>query len=151
MITDNNNNWHYITIKSISRSFRGVTTKNKGDFYCLNCLHSVRTKNKLLNHEKLCTNHKHCEIIMPKECENIINYNSGDKAIHHPHIMSADLETILYGIHSCKPKANNSYTEKTNIHIASGYVFHLVRTYDDNLISSHRGNDCIQKFDCIQN
>lgn len=66
--------------------------------------------------------------------------------MHHPHIMYADLETILYGIQSCKPNTNNSYTEKINTHIASGYALHLVRTYDDNLISSNRGTDCIQRF-----
>ena len=47
---------------------------------------------------------------MPKECEKIIKYNSVDKAIHHPHIMYADLETIRYGIQPCKPNTNNSYT-----------------------------------------
>ena len=52
---------------------------------------------------------------MPKEREKIINCNSGDKAIHYPHIMYADLETKRYGIQSCKPNKNNSYTEITLI------------------------------------
>ena len=146
MITDNNNNWHYVTIKSISRLFRGVTSSNHGDFYCLNCLHSFRTKNKLSNHENFCINHKHCEIIMPKEGESIIKYNTGDKAIHHSHIIYADPEPKLIPFETCTPNTNNSYTEKRNTHIASDYALHLVRTCDDNLITSHRGNDCIQKF-----
>ena len=38
MITDNENNWHYLAIKSISGLLRGVTSTNHGDFfYCLNC------------------------------------------------------------------------------------------------------------------
>ena len=48
MVTDNKNSLHYTTIKSISRLLRGVTSKNNGDFYCLNCLRSFRTKNKLI-------------------------------------------------------------------------------------------------------
>ena len=112
MITDNNNNWHYTTIKSISRLFRGVTSTNNGDFYCLNCLHSFRTKNKLLNHEKLCKNHKHCEMVMPTEENKILKFTSGDKQIHHPHIMYADLETLTKEISLCTPNTDNSYTEK---------------------------------------
>ena len=147
MITNNtNNNWHYTTIKSISTLFRGITSNNHGDLYCLNCLNSFRTKNKLINHEKLCRNHDHCEIIMPEEPENIIKFNSFDKSIHSPHIIYPDLETLLYDIQSCKPNKNSSYTEKTNIHIANGYALNLVRTYDKNLLNSYRGTDCIQKF-----
>ena len=39
--------------KKISAFLHGITSKHKGDFYCLNCLHSFRTKNKLKSHEKL--------------------------------------------------------------------------------------------------
>ena len=53
MITDNNKNWHYLAVKSISRLFRGITSNNNGDFYCLNCLHSLRTDNALKKHERL--------------------------------------------------------------------------------------------------
>ena len=41
MITDN---WHYLAIKNISGLLRGITSNHNGDFYCLNCLHSYRTK-----------------------------------------------------------------------------------------------------------
>ena len=40
MITDDNNNWHYLALKSISKLLRGVTSNNNGDFYCLICFHS---------------------------------------------------------------------------------------------------------------
>ena len=48
--------WYYIALKSertddgfnrpirsLSRLFRGITSNNHGDFYCLNCLHLFRT------------------------------------------------------------------------------------------------------------
>ena len=44
--------WHYLTIKSLSALLRGITSNNHGDVYCLNCLHSYRTKEKLKKHEK---------------------------------------------------------------------------------------------------
>ena len=44
--------WHYIAVKKLSTLLRGITSKHHGDFYCLNCLHSFRTENKLKSHEK---------------------------------------------------------------------------------------------------
>ena len=35
--------------KSLSKLFRGITSNNHGDFYCLNCLHSFRPDNALKN------------------------------------------------------------------------------------------------------
>ena len=55
MITDGEK-WHYTALKndptedgficpkkSLSKLFRGITSNNHGDLYCLNCLHSFRT------------------------------------------------------------------------------------------------------------
>ena len=36
--------------KRFSGLFRGKASKDIGDFICLNCLHSFRTKNKLQKH-----------------------------------------------------------------------------------------------------
>ena len=52
MITDGTSNWHYLAIKNISGLLRGMTSNHNGDFYCLNCLHSYRTKSKLKKHEQ---------------------------------------------------------------------------------------------------
>ena len=38
-----------------------------GCFYCLNCLRSFRTENKLKSHEKVCTNKDFCGIVVPSE------------------------------------------------------------------------------------
>ena len=72
MITDGDGNWHYTALKSIqdengnlkptkrlSRLFKGITSNHKGDYYCLNCLHSFRTKTVLDNHEKLCNDNEY--------------------------------------------------------------------------------------------
>ena len=48
MITDsNNNNWDYLTVKCISGLLRGITSNHDGDFYCLNCFHTYKTKKDL--------------------------------------------------------------------------------------------------------
>ena len=46
MITDGEK-WHGLVVRSLSALFRGITSSNNGDFYCLNCFHSYRTHNKL--------------------------------------------------------------------------------------------------------
>ena len=44
--------WHYLALKKLLALLRGTPSKNDGDFYCLNCLHSFRTKSKLESHKK---------------------------------------------------------------------------------------------------
>ena len=46
--------WHYLVAKKLSTLLREITSKNNGDFYCLNCLYSFRTKNEHESHKKLC-------------------------------------------------------------------------------------------------
>ena len=38
---------YYLAVKKLSALLRGITSRNNGDFYCLNCLHSFRIKNNL--------------------------------------------------------------------------------------------------------
>ena len=71
MITDKNNRCHYLAVKSLSALFRGITSSNDGDFYCLNCFHSYRTLKKLKKYERVCNNHDYCGIDMPEEHEKI--------------------------------------------------------------------------------
>ena len=94
MITDDDNRWHYLAVKSLPALFRGITSSNNGDFYCLNCFHSYRTLNKLKKHERVCNNHDYCHIDMPKEHEKI-KYLSGEKSLKVPFIIYTDLECLL--------------------------------------------------------
>ena len=38
--------------KKLSALLHGITSKHEGDFYCLSCLCSFRTENKLRSNEK---------------------------------------------------------------------------------------------------
>ena len=38
--------WHYLAVKKLSVLFRGITSKNNSDYYCLNCLHFLATEKK---------------------------------------------------------------------------------------------------------
>ena len=92
MIVDENNRWHYLAAKSLSALFRGITSSNNEDFYCLNCFHSYRTLNKLKYFERIYNNHDYCRIDMPKENEKI-KYLPGEKSLKVRLI--ADLECKL--------------------------------------------------------
>ena len=48
--------WHYLTLKKLSALLKQITSKHSGDFYCLNCLHSLATRNKIESHKKVCEN-----------------------------------------------------------------------------------------------
>ena len=50
MITDGEK-WHYLTVKSLSALLKGITSKHKEDFYCLNCFRPYTTRNKLERHK----------------------------------------------------------------------------------------------------
>ena len=52
--------WHYLGVKKLSALLKGITLKNNRSFYCLNCLHSFRTKNKLESHKRVCENKDFC-------------------------------------------------------------------------------------------
>ena len=50
----NEEEWHYIAVKKLSTLLGKITSKNNGDFHCLDCLHLFRRKSKLELHKKLC-------------------------------------------------------------------------------------------------
>ena len=60
--------WHYLAVKKLLRALlRAITSKCNGDFLCLNCLYSFRTKNNLKSHENVCKNKDFCEIVMSSQ------------------------------------------------------------------------------------
>ena len=63
MITDGKK-WNYLTVKSLSALFRGITLSKNGYFYCLNCLHSYSTEKNLKNMKK----HVIIMILVMKKC-----------------------------------------------------------------------------------
>ena len=77
MITDADNNWHYLAVKRIPGLLRRITSRHNGDFYCLNCFHSYTTENKLKKHEKICNDHDFCFLKMPNEDNKILTTTPG--------------------------------------------------------------------------
>ena len=40
---------YHVAVKSLSRLIYGITSNHHGDFYCLGCLHSLRTDSVIKN------------------------------------------------------------------------------------------------------
>ena len=81
MITDNNNNWHYLAVKNISGLLREITSNHNEEFYCLNFLHSYTTEKKLKKHERTCKDHDFCYVKMPDENKKMLKYIPGEKSL----------------------------------------------------------------------
>ena len=51
--------------------------KNNGVYYCVSCLHSFRTANKLKSHEYVCKGHDYCDLKLPEKNNSILKFNRG--------------------------------------------------------------------------
>ena len=98
---------HYLAVKKLSALLRGITSKHNGNFYCLNCLHSFRTKNKPESHKRACENNNFCNVIMPSENNKILEFNQYQKSYKAPFVIYADLECLIEKIDGCKNNPEN--------------------------------------------
>ena len=121
--------WHYLAVKKFSALLRRITSKNNGDFYCLNCLRSFRTKNKLESHKKVCENKNFCYEIMPSEDTKILEFNQYQKSDKAPFIIYADLECIIEKIDGCRNNPENSSTTKVSEHIPSVFSMPIISSF----------------------
>ena len=144
----NGENWHYLTVKNLSRLLRGITSNHDGDFYCLNCFHSYRTKNKLEAHKKIGENRDYCHVEMPTKDNNTIKYNQGEKSIKLSCVVYADLECLHEKMSTCYNNPEKSSTTKINKHTPSGYSIFTHCSFDKlkNKLNYYRGEDCMTKF-----
>ena len=125
-----------------------ITSKNNGDFYCLNCLHSFRTENKLKSHENLCRDKYFCLIIMPCEEDNISKFNQYMNSCKMPYIIYADTESLIKEIDGCAYNPKNSSTTKICEHIPCEYSKLAIWEFNntEKKHTLYRKEDCIKKF-----
>ena len=130
------------TVKNLNGLLKGITSNHKEDFYCLNCFHSYRTKNKLEARKKI------CHIEMPNEDNKIIKYNQGEKSIKLPFIIYADLECLLEKMSTCYNNPKETSTTEISKHTPSGYSLFTHCSFDKtkNKLDYYRGEDCMKKF-----
>ena len=132
----------------MSALLNGITSNHNGDFYCLNCLRTYTTKNKLEAHKKICENHEYYHVKMPNGDSKIIKYNQGEKSIKSPFIIYADLECLLEKISTSYNNLEESSTTEINKHTPSGYSLFTHCSFDKtkNKLDYYRGEDCMKNF-----
>ena len=126
---------------------RGITSKRDGDFYALNCFHSYSLKDKLKKHYNACKNHDYCYVEMPKENNQILKCNHGEKSMKVPFIIYADLQSLLENMSTCHNNPEKS-TIKINEHTFSGYSLFTDSSFylTKNKLDCYGGKDCMEKF-----
>ena len=100
MITDVKK-WHYLAVKN-----------HDAEFYCLNFLHSFRTKNRLKKHKNVCKSHDYSYRAMPKEYNKKLKHINGQKCIKVLFIVFANFEFWLEKIDICYNNPGKSSTTK---------------------------------------
>ena len=93
--------WHYLLVKKLSVLLKRTRSKHHDDFYCLNFLHSYRTKNKLESHKKVYENKDFCNIIMSSKDTKILEFNQYQKSDKAPFVTYAALECLTEKIDDC--------------------------------------------------
>ena len=143
----NGERWYYLAVKKLSALLRGITSKYYGDFYCLNCLHSFRTKYKLKSHKKVCKNKDFCNFLMPSE-DTKTEFNQYQKSDKAPFVIYADLQCLIEKIDECKNNPENSSTVKVSEHIPSGFLMSTISKFKsiENKHDLYRGKGCMKKF-----
>ena len=109
----------------------------------MNCLHSLRTKNKLESHKRVCKNKDFRSVIMLSEDTKILEFNQYQKSDKAPFIIYADLECIIEKIDGCKNNPENSSTTKVSEHIPSGFSMSTISSfrYKETRHDVYRGKD----------
>ena len=110
-ITDNEK-WRYLTAL-----LNGIMK----DFYCLNCLNSFRTANKLKKCENVCKSLDYCYIKKKKKDKRILKYNQGEKSAKVLFIIYAGTESSLEKKDTSQSNPEKSATTKKNKQTVCGY------------------------------
>ena len=79
--------------KKLSTLLGGITSKQHGDLYFLNCIHW--TENKIKSHEMVCKYKDFYGFVMPSVKDNVLEFNQYMKSDKMPYIFHADMESSI--------------------------------------------------------
>ena len=139
---------HYITVKKLPALLGRITSKYISDYYCLNCLHSFRSKNKFALYTKACEDKDLCNVLMSFEDTKILGFNQYRKSDKAAFIIYAEIESLIGKINGCKNNPEKSSMAKVSEHIPSGFSMTTISSFK-NVEHKHdvyKGKDCMKKF-----
>ena len=115
--------------KKLSAFLRPITSKHYGNFHCLNCLRSFKTKNKLELQQKVCENKDFCNVIMSAVDTKVLELNQYQNTDKAPFTIYANLECIIEKIDECKNNPVNPSITKASEHIPSGFSMSTIYSF----------------------
>ena len=85
---------------------------------------------------------------MPSEKDDILEFNQYMKSDKMPHIIYADMESLIKKIDWCANNLENSSTTKIGEHYPCGYSMSTIWEFHhiENKHTLYRGKDCMKKF-----
>ena len=140
--------WHCLAVKHSSELSRGITSKHHGDFYCLNCLHSFKTEDKLRSHEKVCKNKYFCGIVMPLEKNNMLEFKHYMKSDKMPYKYLCRHESLMQKIDGCENNPEKHSATKIWEHIPSGCAMPTILGFEhiEDKNTLYCGKDFMKRF-----
>ena len=137
-----------LAVKKPLGLLRGIKSKHYSDFYCLNCLHFFRTKNKMELNKKVCKDKDFCNGIMSFAGTGILEFNQYQKSDRAAIILYAYLQCIVEKIDECKNNPEHLYTTKVCKSIPSGLPMSTISLFRSIKYKHgvYRGNNCMKKF-----
>ena len=121
--------WYYIVVTKLSALLRGVTLIRNAAFYCVNFLHSFRTKNVLLIIKE------YAEIKTFAVLEHLLKKMLLFFTIYmYQYCLSViyvDLDSLIKKASACKNNPEKLSTTKVKKHILHGYSTPTISAFND--------------------
>ena len=115
---------HYVLIKDFNKFMYNQSKHKERKHFCMYCLQCFKSESILTKHVDNClTINGKQAINMPKEGENILEFNNFHKQQVVPFVIYADFEAIAKKVQGCKPNDDKSYTEAYQTHEDCGYGY----------------------------
>ena len=136
---------HYVWIKNFNKLMHSQTKNRKEKFFCKYCIQHFTSEEILNKHIDVCLAINGTQKIgMPKPGSKI-EFKNHHKQLMAPFVIYADFEAITKPINEKSGKSTEAYQH----HIACGYGYKLVCTYDNAYSKPaqvYRGSNAVYKF-----
>ena len=83
----------------------------------MRCLYYLRTKNKLDSHKKVRENKDFCDVVIPSEETNLLEFNQYHESDKKAFVIYADLESLIEKMDRCRNNPEKSSTTKVGEHV----------------------------------
>ena len=108
----------------------------------------LEQKINLESHKKVSENKDFCNVIIPSEDTEILEFNNYQKSDQVPFIIQAVFECMIGKIDGYKNNPENSSTLKASKHVPSGFPIFTISSFRsmENKSDVYRSKDCMKNF-----